>query len=345
MKKFSCPENYTPRGLVFIPTYNCTAMCRHCNNDFSKHDLTMKMDIEKAIALLYESKKIGLNSIQFTGGELTMYPEFMVKVFPHARKLTIRVNKPPTNCWLGKDEKALREFFDALKKTGYTAGFRLSIDPYHQERIPLESVIAFAATYGDYWKFSSLTIGSSYYDRAKIFPLYERFMQGLKERGIKDVTIEKEKKGIFVNGQKIKYGIWCPTRPSWKTLDDIEVEHKELHDTMKCLGPQGVGYLWVEPDFKVRVCSCNGNGFLDFYIIGDLKKESLQDVISRASQNKIFKVLANYGSAGLRDIVNMDGVVLPKDKKYTFMCELCNEILGTPELKKKLDDNINKINL
>lgn len=343
MKKSDLTENYTPRGIVFIPTYNCTAMCRHCNNDFSKHDLTQKMDIDKAVKLLYEGKKLGLNSIQFTGGELTMYPEFMVNLFPHARKLTIRVNKPPTNCWIGSDEKATRSFFESLKKTGYTAGFRLSIDPYHQERIPIESVSAFAAIYGEYWKFSSLTIGSAYYDRKAIFDLYASFIIGLNRRGIKDVIIKKEQKGIFINGQKVKYGIWRPTRPSWKPLEDIEVEQKELKTTMKCLGPQGVGYLWIEPDFKVRVCSCNGNGFLDFYIIGDLSKETLQDVIARASENKIFKILANYGSAGLREVVNMDGMVLDPGKKYTFMCELCNEILGSQELKQKLDNNIERV--
>lgn len=45
-----------------------------------------------------------------------------------------------------------------------------------------------------------------------------------------------------------------------------------------------MGYLWVEPDFKVRVCCGNGNGFLSDYIIGDLGRESVADVVKRAKK-------------------------------------------------------------
>jgi hypothetical protein len=326
--------------LVFVPTFNCTAMCRHCNNDYNKRDLTIKMDIERAIELLYEAKKAGLNSIQLTGGEITMYPEFILSLIPHAKKLAIRVNKPPTNCYIAKDRERAAGFFEGLKKINYTSGFRLSIDPYHNGKIPVAWVAAFIAEYKRFFKLSSLTIGSSYYDRGEIFKLYDRLKDELAAFGIKDVKIVKEKKGIFIERQKIKYGIWTPTRPSWQKLDDREVELKPITRTFACLGPQGVGYLWVEPDLKARVCSCNGNGFLDFYIIGDLKKENIKEVTERAGKSKIFKILANHGSAGLRKALNMRSEILPEDKKYTFMCELCNEIAGNKEWLRIIENNI-----
>jgi MoaA/NifB/PqqE/SkfB family radical SAM enzyme len=339
MENLKLKDNYTPRGIVFIPTYNCTAMCRHCNNDLSKHDLSIKMDIERAIELLHEAKKLGLNSIQITGGELTMFPEFMLQLVPHAKKLAIRVNRPPTNCWIGHDRQKAAEFFENLKKTGYTGGFRLSVDPYHNGKIPLAWAAAFIVEYKKFFKLSSLTIGSSYHDREEIFKLYGKLADELAALGVAGVGIVKEKKGIFVEDKKIKYGIWTPTRPSWQKLTDGEVEAKTLTKTFACLGPQGVGYLWVEPDFKARVCSCNGNGFLDFYIIGDLSKESIKDVITRAGKSKIFKILANYGSAGLRKALNFKGEILPENKKYTFMCELCNEIVGDEKYLKIIEEN------
>jgi hypothetical protein len=335
----SLKDSYTPRGIVFVPTFNCTAMCRHCNNDFSKHDLSVKMEVKRAIELLYEAKKLGLNSIQITGGEITMYPEFMLELIPHAKKLAIRVNKPPTNCYIAGDRKKAAEFFEGLKKTGYTTGFRLSIDPYHNGKIPLSWVAAFIAEYKNYFKLSSLTIGSSFHDRQEIFRLYGLLKEELGKLGIKDFKIIKEKKGIFIEGQKIKYGIWTPTRPSWQRLDDKEVEQKPIDKTFACLGPQGVGYLWVEPDFRVKVCSCNGNGFLDYYYIGDLAKESIKEVIERAGKSKVFKILANYGPAGLRKALNSKGKILPEDKKYTFMCELCNEIVKNGKNLQIIEQN------
>jgi organic radical activating enzyme len=345
MKNLNFPDNYTPRGIVFIPTYNCTAMCRHCNNDFAKHDLAQKMDIKRAVELLYEAKKLGLNSIQITGGEITMYPEFMLELIPHAKKLAIRVNKPPTNCYIGKDRQAAGAFFEALKKVNYTSGFRLSIDPYHNGKIPIAWVAAFIAEYKKYFKLSSLTIGSSFHDREKIFALYEELRQELAKLGIWDFKIIKEKKGIFIEGQKIKYGIWTPTRPSWQPLGGEEVEMEVIDKTFACLGPLGVGYLWVEPDLKTRVCSCNGNGFLDFYIMGDLSKENIKEIIDRAGKNRIFRILANYGSAGLRKVLNLKAKVLAEDKKYTFMCELCNEIIGNKKWLEIIDKNAEQAGL
>jgi|GEM_PF-1162043 hypothetical protein len=336
----SLTDLYTPRGVVFVPTFNCTCMCKHCNNDFKNRDLSVYMDYEKAISILYEAKEIGLNSIQITGGEITMYPHFMIKIIPHARKLAIRVNKPPTNCYIAENIIETERFFDALKKADYRSGFRISIDPYHNGVIPISQVADFIISYNKFFKLSTLTIGSCYYDKKKIFELYDELIKCLKEKGLKDIYIDKNKKSIFINGFKIKYGMWKPTRPAWQPLADYEVELKTIDKTIACLGPKGVGYLWIEPDFKVRVCSCNGNCFPDYLIIGDLKKETLTEIINRTGKNKIFKILANYGPAGLRKILNLKDNILDENKKYTFMCELCNEILNNEKYIEIINENL-----
>jgi len=321
-------------------------MCRHCNNDFGKHDLSKKMDIKRAVELLHEMKALGMNSIQFTGGEITMYPEFMPPVVVEARKLAIRINKPPTNCYIAHDRRAAEKFFSDLKEAGYTSGFRLSVDPYHNGKIPLSYVAAFIKYYAEHFSVSGLTIGSSYYDREEIFRIYDRLLGEMAKAGISDCRLVREKKGIFIGGKKIKYGIWKPTRPSWQELDDREVELKIIKDTPACLGPHGVGYLWVEPDFRAKVCSCNGNGFLDYYYIGNLSSESVKDVVKRASENPVFRILAEGGPARLREAVNAKKRVLDPEKKYTFMCELCNEIVASRQMLEEIGKTSNsRINI
>ncbi|MGD0565910.1 MAG: radical SAM protein [Candidatus Goldiibacteriota bacterium] len=322
---------YTPKGIVLVPTYDCTAMCRHCNNDFYRHDLSIKMDPARAVEILKEAKIAGLNSLQFTGGELTLYPEFMPQIIPHARKMAMRINRPPTNCYIGAYPDKARIFFSAMKKAGFSSGFRISIDNYHQKKIPLESVVQFVFIYSEYFPLNSLTIGSCCRDLDEIMPLYEKFIEGLKKHGM-SAEINKEKKSIYINDKRVKYGTWRPTRPSWKPIADEEAHMAPIKKTVHCLGPDGLAYLWVEPDFKVRVCSCNGNGFTDYLVVGDLSRERVADVIARVKKDKIFAILADYGPAGLRDVINKDKEVLDTAKEYSFMCELCREILNNSEL-------------
>ena len=205
-------SRYTPKGIVLVPVYDCTAMCRHCNNDFSRHDLSVRMDPVRAVEILKEAKKAGLNSLQFTGGELTLYPEFMPQVIPCAKKLGMRINRPPTNCYIGAYEDKARVFFSAMKKAGFSSGFRISIDHYHQERIPLESVVEFVRLYYEYFPVNSLTIGSCCRDFEGVVQLYEAFVEGLGKYGMKG-EINREKKSIYINGKRVKYGTWRPGNP------------------------------------------------------------------------------------------------------------------------------------
>ncbi|MFP4466345.1 MAG: radical SAM protein [Candidatus Goldiibacteriota bacterium] len=337
MKKFSSSEKYTPKGIVLVPSYNCNAKCMHCNNDAEKHDLSLKMDINKAIEIIREAKDYGLNSLQITGGEITMYPEFIPPVISAARQMAVRVNKPPTNCYIASRPKEANLFFRKLKQTGYTGGFRVSIDPYHQAYVPLHTAADFISIYSSYFKVSSLTIGSCYYDAKRIFSMYDELGTLLKKRGFRNFSVDKSKKSIYADGQRIKYGMWMPTRPSRKPLKDEEVLLKKIDRTKPCLGSEGLAYLWIEPDFKVRVCSGNGNGFLDCYVAGDLKKETIEQTVAGIRRSRIFNILAGYGPAGLRDALKEKGITMDYDKKYSFMCELCNEITGKKEFRELLE--------
>jgi hypothetical protein len=59
-------------------------------------------------------------------------------------------------------------------------------------------------------------------------------------------------------------------------------------------------------------------------------------VIGSVKKDKIFAILADHGPAGLRDVINRDKEVLDVTKQYSFMCELCHEILSNPELLERV---------
>ena len=277
-------------------------------------------------------------SLQLAGGEITHRPEFTAAVIRRALALKMKVHKPPTNCFIGQDRRAAAGFFKSLRECGYTSGFRISIDPYHNGKIPLSYISAFIKEYSEFFSPSSLTIGSCYYDKREIFSLYDRLIILLIQEGFKDVSYSPEKKRFLLDGSSIKFGIWKPTRPSWKPLEDSEVDLKILETTRACLGPKGMGYLWIEPSLDVRLCSCNGGMFNNCLLAGNLGKESLASIIAKARQNPLITILANEGPAGLRRELNREEPVLDVSKKYTHMCELCCEILNNKEFVSRLLD-------
>ncbi len=324
---------YKPKGITFIPTYECTTYCPHCNVDYNKIKNFPKMDIGLAIDILNQAHKMGINGVQFSGGEPTLHPEFIIEITKRAKALSMKMHRPATNGALGSSIDTADSFFKMLKESGYNSGFRLSIDKYHC-RNGVRNQANFVSIFGKYFPFRNLSIGCCAKDRNSSSQFILKFLEELNSHNIES-SYKPLDEYLYIKGEKVKIGYWAPTRPTWKNLPDEEFNLKTIPTNMSgCLGEKGVGYLWIEPDGNLRICCGNANLFIDYLMVGNLKKEKLSDLIRKINSNKIFQILSKEGPAGLRRVIReRRPELLPLEKTYTHKCELCWEIFTSPKTK------------
>jgi len=329
---------YTPKGIAFAPSYECPGGCLHCNIPFDRIDAKAELDAGSAARALREAKAMGLHSFQFVGGEPTLRGDFMVEVVAEGRRLSMKPHRPPTNCATAARPEYLRALFARLKQAGFTAGFRVSCDEFHG-RVPPESVAAFIVNAADYFDLTRFAIGCCDKNEERSRGRLERVARAMSEMGLESRV--GAAKMETARGD-IKLGFWAPTRPTWKPLPDSEFVFREVNagagaseapgrgspapiTRFGCLGPLGVGYVWIDPDGNARACCGNANLFSDKLIIGNIHAEPLAAIVERASHDPVISLLAEGGPVALAAETGLTGLL---EKKYTHRCELCAAALN-----------------
>jgi len=287
---------------------------------------------------LREAKAMGLHSFQFVGGEPTLRGDFMVEVVAEGRRLSMKPHRPPTNCATAARPEYLRALFARLKQAGFTAGFRVSCDEFHG-RVPPESVAAFIVNAADYFDLTRFAIGCCDKNEERSRGRLERVARAMSEMGLESRV--GAAKMETARGD-IKLGFWAPTRPTWKPLPDSEFVFREVNagagaseapgrgspapiTRFGCLGPLGVGYVWIDPDGNARACCGNANLFSDKLIIGNIHAEPLAAIVERARRDPVISLLAEGGPVALAAETGLTGLL---EKKYTHRCELCAAALN-----------------
>lgn len=129
--------------LEFIITMDCTGSCKHCSEGEHKKS-GIHIDekwAREAVCAVFEHYK--LMSVMTFGGEPLLYPDTVYAVHQAAKKLNIPKRQLITNGYFSKDEKKIAEVAGMLKESGVN-DLLLSVDSFHQETIPIDSVKLFA---------------------------------------------------------------------------------------------------------------------------------------------------------------------------------------------------------
>ena len=129
--------------IEFVVTYACTGRCKHCSEGehsaCGEHiNSQVAADSVRKIASEYDIK-----TVMTFGGEPLLYPETVYAVMSVARDLNIPKRQVITNGYFSKNAEKIRDVVSRLCESGVN-DLRLSVDAFHQETIPLETVKAFA---------------------------------------------------------------------------------------------------------------------------------------------------------------------------------------------------------
>ena len=130
--------------IEFVVTYACTGSCKHCSEGEhigcgERIDPQIAAEAVRKISAEYDVK-----TVMTFGGEPLLYPEAVYAVMSVAKELNIPKRQVITNGYFSKNAEKLREVTEKLAECGVN-DLLLSVDAFHQETIPLETVMQFAA--------------------------------------------------------------------------------------------------------------------------------------------------------------------------------------------------------
>ena len=129
--------------IEFVVTDACTGRCKHCSQgDHASRgdslDPTVAADAVKRIAEVYD-----IQTVMAFGGEPLLYPETVYAVMRAARESNIPRLQVITNGYFARDREQIRAVAERLCACGVN-DLLLSVDAFHGETIPLDTVRMFA---------------------------------------------------------------------------------------------------------------------------------------------------------------------------------------------------------
>ena len=130
--------------IEFVVTYACTGRCKHCSegdhsSDGCRIDPMIASDAVRCIASEYDVK-----TVMTFGGEPLLHTDAVYAIMNAAKELDIPKRQVITNGYFSKDKKRIGEIARGLYLCGVN-DLLLSVDAFHQETIPLDTVRYFAA--------------------------------------------------------------------------------------------------------------------------------------------------------------------------------------------------------
>ena len=250
-------------GLIL--TLRCNIQCRHCwfNCGPERDEKMTQSEVEY---YLNEAASNEARWASFTGGEPFLYPDLLKKSIGYASSLGLRTEVVTNSHWAYSFEDAVQTL-TPLKASGLDV-LNISVDDFHQEHISMENIRnAFRA--------------------AEKTGLRTVFMITLKKEN--KITAESLKR-IFEGSALLNIGesktvepdaliIDSPFIPVGKGENIGEEALKGGNSPTSCR--EVLTDIGIKPDGTVMPC-CGPLGILEEASLGNLKKESLMEILRRA---------------------------------------------------------------
>ncbi|MBO7177241.1 MAG: radical SAM protein [Clostridia bacterium] len=129
--------------IEFVVTNACTGHCKHCSEGEhracgERFDPILAADAVRRISSVYD-----IRTVMAFGGEPLLYPEVVYAVMKAAVERNIAHRQIITNGYFSKNAEEIRSVAESLAACGVN-DLLLSVDAFHQETIPIDTVKQFA---------------------------------------------------------------------------------------------------------------------------------------------------------------------------------------------------------
>jgi MoaA/NifB/PqqE/SkfB family radical SAM enzyme len=301
--------------IEFIVTYLCNSKCRHCQLTEEEKAVTLPSHVDKDGAVEIVRKvcqAYSPKSIMTFGGEPLLYPKIVCAIHEQAKKVGIPLREVITNgFWSTKTEK-IQEIAQDLARSGDNQ-VSISVDGFHQEFIPLETVRK-AAT-------SSVEAGI---ERVEWNPCWVVSKNHDNIHNRRTNAILQRLRSL-----RVEEGVGNKVQPQGRALSSLAeflpprtlVPKGKCGDVPYTEALDAVGAISIEPDGRVAVCN-------NFHI-GNAFESDIIGILDDYDPFKIpeAKTILEGGMDGLMNWAKKRGVE-PKSEGYYNICDMCTDLRG-----------------
>ena len=306
------------RTLGLIITYRCNAFCDMCCNN-SGPARNEEMIMEDALTFIDQAKEDKINNVGITGGEPFLYYEKIKSIVNYCRKKEINVSSLTNAYWARDYESAYRKLKE-IKDYGLTK-LAISTSEYHEKFVPFFNVkncVEAGAALGLKIDFRVL-IGRN---TKKL----KDFMNELEITPNKDISMSE-------------HSITRVGRASFMSINEF-TQGQQDHPCKSIFNTPV-----VEPNGDVYACC--GVGYKNKeLLIGNLKQNSLSELLNKANSNVLFNAISAFGPFSIHDMIKEDGKALRlPSEKFSDICHICSEMLSDEKNVVMITESLQKRSL
>lgn len=300
------------KRIEFVVTYHCTGKCRHCSvgdalNTGKEHYVRPDKATE-AIQTL--SQLFDIESVMTFGGEPLLYADIVCSIHNKAKECAIEKRQLITNGYFSKNKTKIENTVSNLSLAGVN-DILLSVDSFHQEKIPIEPVRIFAEAalnssqnirLHPAWVVDQTCNNSYNLDTQRILNCFS------------DLNINiSSGNNIFMSGNATKYLSDFYEKPKL----DLSLGCGEMSYTSPL---DNITSLSIEPNGDVKVCC---------FTIGNIYNEDIETIVKRYDpyKNIYARTILTRGIAGFIDFARANGVIIDTEQYYS-VCEICRALMN-----------------
>jgi organic radical activating enzyme len=310
------------RNIALMMTYKCTIACPHCVVEGGPHrreevKLSDAVDWIKQVKDYRNGHILGL---AITGGEPFYNLENLTKISEFANSQGLIVSVVTNAFWATTEENAAKiiEDLPAIQMISF------STDTYHKRAIPVENI----------------KNGVSAAKKADRLYNIAVCTDNLEDVGFKEIISDLDD---FGEKDTVRTSITFPVGRAEKFSSRFNYEFDEQPTPGGC---DMASYPVIFPDGKVLACI---GPLLTLppthpLFLGDLRHETLKEILDRAETNPILHAIRIWGPKKLVQLLEENGFgdLLPQKYVKDCICDSCFKLFSNEQIKNALTTILNE---
>ncbi len=300
--------------LTLMITGNCNISCRHClfgaNNWMDPH---RDMPLEDAFHYIGMAAEIAHShgqelAVSFSGGEPFLRFSELLELTGWARQKGASRVAVMSNGFWGQDRLRAHSMVDQLRTAGLN-GMGFSVDDFHQEFVPLETVLS--------------AVGAC---RQAGMPFAVKSAVTRKTRRLPQILGDLE--DLLLNQSVQVEEIACAPEGRGATMiSPDELLCEEGIPRQPC--PAGL-MLTILPDGSTYPCC--GTGWSNPLLLGNARKDDMYRMFEQQKRGPLMTILRTKSPVFLYNCFQQAGASF-SDRRYVSVCDLCQEVLEHPSFE------------